>query len=191
MKKTAAILKVLLLVLFAVTLPLAAEQAPGEIVIKALAYGYKGNEEGQAWIRIIDKFERENPNIDIQYDLLYDEVYHRRVAKNLARGGDAIPDIAYMGADPRWGAPWKAADQQFDHRPYLDGNQFDLQLIPPMGPNGEIWEIPLSTSNICSVLFMNEELVQSLGFSAPRTYEDLAAMVPKARAKGLEVCGIA
>jgi raffinose/stachyose/melibiose transport system substrate-binding protein len=37
---------------------------------------------------------------------------------------------------------------------------------------------------------MNEKLVKSLGFDVPKTYEDLKAMVPVAKAKGLEVVSI-
>lgn len=54
-----------------------------------------------------------------------------------------------------------------------------------MGPNGEIYEIPLGTSNITTVLFMNKTLVESMGFSQPKTYEDLVAMVPAAKAAGI------
>lgn len=164
---------------------------PEKIVIKALAYGDEGNTEGQTWIRVVRLFEAENPGIKIQYKLADQDAYHREVKDCLAAGGDAIPDIACMGADGRWAAPWKEAGQQFDHRPYLDRDYFDLQLIPPMGPAGEIWEIPLGTANISTVLYMNEELVRSLGFSTPGKYEDLVAMVPGARAAGLEVIAIA
>ncbi|MFW5712888.1 MAG: extracellular solute-binding protein, partial [Spirochaetota bacterium] len=94
-----------------------------------------------------------------------------------------------MGADARWGAPWKEADQQWDHREYLDP-MYDQDLIPAMGPNGEVYEIPLGTSNITTVLYMNEDLVKSLGFSAPETYEDIVAMVPDAREAGLDVVTI-
>ena len=37
---------------------------------------------------------------------------------------------------------------------------------------------------------MNETLVESLGFSAPETYEDIVAMVPAAQAAGLDVIAI-
>jgi len=59
-----------------------------------------------------------------------------------------------------------------------------------MGPKGEIWEIPLGTSNICTVLYMNEKLVKSLGFSAPKSYQDIVAMVPAAKAQDLDVVSI-
>jgi raffinose/stachyose/melibiose transport system substrate-binding protein len=160
----------------------------GKVVVKAMAYGNNSNPEGQNWLRIVDTFEKENPNIDIDFELLYDEAYHQKVTARLASGD--VPHIAYMGADARWGAPWKEAGQQIDHRPFMDANYYDMSLIPDMGPNGEIWEIPLGTSNITTVLFMNEKLVKSLGFSKPETYEDIVAMAPAAQEAGIDVITI-
>ena len=189
MKKAIAILAVLLLLSAAVVFAggqSGAAEAP--VVVKTMAYGDQSNPEGVNWLRIVDAFEKANPNIDIDFELLYDEVYHQKVVARLAAG--AVPDMAYMGADARWGAPWKEAGQQFDHRPFLDPNYYDLSLIPDMGPDGEIYEIPLGTSNITTVLYMNEKLVKSLGFSAPKTYQDIVAMVPAAKSKGLDVISI-
>jgi raffinose/stachyose/melibiose transport system substrate-binding protein len=159
-----------------------------KVVVKAMAYGDNSNPEGQNWLRIVDAFEKANPNIDIDFEMLYDEAYHQKVTARLASGD--IPHIAYMGADARWGAPWKEAAQQVDHKPFMDTNYYDMNLIPDMGPNGEIFEIPLGTSNICTVLYMNEKLVKSLGFAKPATYEDLVAMVSAAKAAGLSVVTI-
>ena len=185
------VLTMLALCVFVATLAAQGVQetaAPQKIVVKAMAYGDNSNQEGVNWVRIVDAFEKANPNIDIDYEMLYDEAYHQKVVARLASGD--VPDLAYMGADARWGLPWKEAGQQFDHRPYIDANYYDLALIPPMGLNGEIFEIPLGTSNITTVLFMNEDLVKKLGFSAPKTYEDLVAMVPVAQKAGLEVVSI-
>ncbi len=159
----------------------------GPVVVNVLAYGDNANQEGVSWGRIVKSFEKENPNIDIDYELLYDEAYHQKVVARLASGD--IPDMAYMGADARWGAPWQEAGQQYDHRDILDP-MYDRTLIPSMGPNGEIYEIPLGTSNITSVLFMNKKLVEELGFSTPKTYEDIVAMVPAAKAKGIDVISL-
>ncbi|WP_028972476.1 ABC transporter substrate-binding protein [Spirochaeta cellobiosiphila] len=160
----------------------------GQVVVKALAYGDNSNSEGVSWVRIVNAFEKANPGIKIDYELLYDEAYHQKVTARLASGD--VPDLAYMGADARWGAPWKEASQQIDMTPYIDKEMYDMNLIPKMGPNGEIYEVPLGTSNLCTVLFMNEKLVKELGFSAPKTYEDLVAMVPAARERGLDVITI-
>ena len=101
-----------------------------------------------------------------------------------------IPHLAYMGADARWGTPWKEAGQQWDHRGVIDDTYYNLDLIPSHGPNGEIYEIPLGTSFLSTVLFMNTSLVESLGLTQPETYEDIVSMVPIAKAAGLDVVSI-
>ena len=176
-------------IVFSTTIdPLTGQTAESGLTIDVLAYGDDSNAQGVAWRRIVDAFEAANPTIDIQYELLYDREYHERVIARLASGD--VPDLAYMGADALWGTPWAEAGQQVDHRPWLDSSFYDLSLIPPMGPNGEIYEIPQGTSNMTTVLFMNETLVNELGFDAPETYADLVAMVPAARAAGKTVVSI-
>ena len=160
----------------------------GPVVVKTMAYGDNSNAEGMSWERIVAYFMEENPDVVIDYEMLYDEAYHQKVVARLASGD--VPHMAYMGADARWGAPWKEAGQQWDHRDLLKDSMYDLSLIPAMGPAGEIYEIPLGTSNLTTVLFMNKALVEELGFSAPKTYADIKAMVPAAKAAGLEVVSI-
>ena len=195
MKKTGRMVVVLGLIVLLLSLGMvgcrkqeAESAAEGPVVVKAMAYGDNSNQEGVNWVRIVETFEKENPDIDIDYEMLYDEAYHQKVVARLASGD--VPDMAYMGADARWGAPWKEAGQQFDHTDLIDPDYYDFDLIPPMGPNGEIYEIPLGTSNITTVLYMNKNLVESLGFTEPQTYEDMVAMVPAAQAAGLEVVTI-
>lgn len=166
----------------------AASSDGGKVVVNTMAYGNNSNAEGVNWQRIVDEFEAANPNIDIQYELLYDEAYHQKVTARLA--ANDVPDLAYMGADARWGAPWKEAGQQVDHTPWIDPAYYDMNLIPPMGPNGEIYEIPLGTSNITTVLFVNEALINDLGYEVPSTYEEWVALVPAAREAGLDVWSI-
>jgi raffinose/stachyose/melibiose transport system substrate-binding protein len=188
MKKILAIFVALILISSVLFVVGCKKKEEVKVVVKTMAYGDNANPEGVNWLRIVAAFEEKNPNIDIDFEMLYDEAYHQKVVARLAAGD--VPHLAYMGADARWGAPWKEAGQQYDHRPLLDSDYYDLDLIPPMGPNGEIYEIPLGTSNITTVLYMNEKLVESLGFSTPKTYEDIVAMVPAAKAKGLDVIAI-
>jgi raffinose/stachyose/melibiose transport system substrate-binding protein len=163
-------------------------KAGGPVTVKVLAYGDNSNQEGQNWVRIVDAFMAANPDITIDYEMLYDEAYHNKVSARLASGD--IPHMAYMGADARWSASWAEAGQQVDHRDFLDPNYYDLDLIGPMGPNGEIWEIPLGTANLCTVLYFNTELAAELGLSEPATYEELAAMAPVCQEAGIEVISI-
>lgn len=188
MKKILAIFVALILISSVLFVVGCKKKEEAKVVVKTMAYGDNANPEGVNWLRIVAAFEEKNPKIDIDFEMLYDEAYHQKVVARLAAGD--VPHVAYMGADARWGAQWKEAGQQYDHRSLLDSDYYDLDLIPPMGPNGEIYEIPLGTSNITTVLYMNEKLVESLGFSAPKTYEDIVAMVPAAKAKGLDVIAI-
>jgi raffinose/stachyose/melibiose transport system substrate-binding protein len=188
MKKALVILLVLA-VLGATAFAGTEKKTSSKVTVKVMAYGDNSNPEGQNWIRIVSEFEKANPNINIDDEMLYDEAYHQKVIARLASGD--VPHMAYMGADARWGKQWAEAGQQVDHRPFMDTNYYDMSLIPPMGPNGEVWEIPLGTSNICTVLYFNEELAKSLGISsAPKTYDDIVALVPKAKAAGIDVISI-
>lgn len=187
MKKFALIACALLLISGTIFSNGQQDAANDKVVLSILAYGDNSSAEGTSFVRIVKSFEEKYPNIDIEYELLASDPFHEKVVARLA--ANDIPDIACMGADAKWGMPWKEAGQQFDHRELL-GVQYDQTLIPPMGPNGEIYEIPVGVSNITSVLFMNEKLVKSLGFEKPETYEDMKAMVSAAKAAGLEVVSI-
>ncbi len=164
------------------------EEKPETVVLKVMGYGDNSNQEGLTWKRVVESFMAENPTIVIEDELLYDEAYHQKVTARLASGD--VPHLAYMGADARWGAPWKEADQQYDMTKDIDTAQFDINLIPKMGPNGERYYIPLGTSNMTTVLYMNKNLVESMGFSQPKTYADIVAMVPAAKAAGIDVVSI-
>src|SRR4030042_2121982 len=119
MKRKILLIIFFILTYYAIIIPLSAEPVSKKITIKALAYGSDSNQEGWDWIRAVEKYERENPDVDIQYELLYDEAYHNRVKQCLKEGGESIPDIAYIGVYYRWSDPWKEAGQQFDHRPII------------------------------------------------------------------------
>jgi len=110
--KKATVILVGLLLLSAVVLT-----AAPKVVVKTMAYGDNSNPEGVNWLRIVAAFEKANPDIDIDFELLYDEAYHQKVVARLAAGD--VPHMAYMGADARWGKPWQEAGQQFNHKPWI------------------------------------------------------------------------
>ena len=165
------------------------ENGGKKITLNVLGYGDNSNQEGIIWNKQIAEFKEMHPEVNIVSELLYDEAYHQKVTARLA-AGDA-PHVAYMGADARWGAPWKEAGMQVDNRPYIDPEVFDYSLIPEMGSNGERYYIPIGTGNITTVLYANVPLLESLGLDVPKTYEDMVAMVPVAKKAGLEVVSIA
>jgi len=157
------------------------------IIVDVLAYGNKLNAEGRSWIRIVDEFERLNPNIDIQYDLLFEEAYDENMTARIRRGDH--PHMAFIRPHSSGRLNWNNSGQSWDHKEYLE-DMYDLSLIPSHGSRGEINYIPLGTSQMTAVLFMNESLVTALGYSKPETFEDLINMVPGAQQRGLQVISI-
>ncbi len=164
------------------------EIASGKTTVHALAFASDTLPEGDAWRWAVERFEKDNPGIDIRYEIVDRESYALRTEQRLSSG--EIPDIAYMGDDSVYGSVWRKYDEQYDIGPLLDPGFFDLNLMRPIRPASETYFIPLGMAQACSLLYMNETLVRSLGLSTPRTYEDLVAMVPVARKKGLAVVSL-
>lgn len=149
------------------------DEITAPVILKILAYGDPENEEGNDFVRICSEFEAANPLIDIQYECRFDEDYHHRVAERLASGD--IPDIAYMGADTRWGTAWKNAGQQIDNTPYMPAN-IDKRLIPDFYGTGVKPYIPLGGSNFCTVIGVNMRLLEEIGGTLPTTYDEFKAL---------------
>ena len=98
-----------------------------QVTLNIMGYGDNSNAEGQTFKRICEEFMDANPDVKVNYELLYDEAYHQKAVSRLAAGD--VPDIAYMGADVRWGAEWQEAGQQINNVPYYPSN-IDASLVP-------------------------------------------------------------
>ena len=112
MKLSKKVMLVALFAVLAVGLVFAggsSEAKSNKVTLNIMGYGDNANAEGVTFKRICDEFMAENPDIVINYELLYDEAYHQKAVARLAAGD--VPDIAYMGADARWGASWQEAGQ--------------------------------------------------------------------------------
>jgi len=158
--------------------------AKSQVVLNVFGYGDNSNAEGQTFKRIVDEFMAENPDIKVDYELLYDEAYHQKAVSRLAAGD--VPDVAYMGADARWGAEWQEADQQVDNRPYYPANM-DVNLVPDFFGTGVRPYMPLGGSNYCTVVAVNMELLNKLGAELPKTYDDMKALAKLCKANGIEL----
>ena len=183
------IVTVLCMVLLATTLfakPKKAKKAKKSnvITLNVMGYGDNSNAEGQTFKRICDEFMAENPDIKVNYELLYDEAYHQKAVSRLAAGD--VPDIAYMGADARWGSEWQEAGQQINNLPFYPSN-IDASLVPDFFGNGEKPYLPLGGSNYCTVVAVNMNLLNKIGGKIPETYEDMKALAKLCKANGIEL----
>ncbi len=154
------------------------------ITLNVMGYGDNSNAEGQTFKRICDEFMAENPDIKVNYELLYDEAYHQKAVSRLAAGD--VPDVAYMGADARWGSEWQEAGQQINNLPYYPSN-IDASLVPDFFGNGEKPYLPLGGSNYCTVVAVNMNLLNKIGGKIPETYEDMKALAKLCKANGIEL----
>ncbi len=189
MKNFKTSLLIALLILSAVSLVFAGGGGDsGKTVLNIMGYGDNAGAEGQSFVRIVEAFEAENPDIDVQYELLFDDAYHQKVVARLASGD--VPDVAYMGSDARWGAPWQEAGQQVDITHLLDTNKYDLAKFGAAdNADGDYYYVPLGIANITTVVFANVALLDELGLDLPETYADMKAMVSVANRNGIEVLG--
>ncbi|MCQ2981734.1 MAG: extracellular solute-binding protein [Treponemataceae bacterium] len=155
----------------------------GKVTLNVMGYGDNANSEGQEFARMVAEFMEENPDVEVKYELLFDEAYHQKVSARLAAGD--VPDVAYMGADARWGASWQEAGVQIDNVPYMPSNIVQ-DRIPDFFGTGVKPYIPLGGSNYCTVVAVNMDLLNELnGGKLPQTYEDLKALAALCNAKGI------
>ena len=162
----------------------AAGKGADVVTLNVMGYGDNSNSEGQTFKRVCEEFMAENPNIKIDYELLYDEAYHQKAVSRLAAGD--VPDIAYMGADARWGAEWQEAGQQIDNVPFYPSN-VDASLVPDFFGTGVKPYLPLGGSNYCTVVAVNMELLNKIGGKLPESYEDMKALAKLCKANGIEL----
>jgi len=148
--------------------------------IDATAPGYAENKA------IWQKFTDDNPDINIVKEELSNEAFHQKMAAYIAAG--TMPDVMYMYPSGRSTlihemkltkdlAPLLGAD-------YL--SHFVPSAIDPSSQaGGYLAELPQSIV-YSSIMYANTTLLNDLGLEIPKTYEDLKAMVPVLKAKGIQ-----
>ncbi len=157
--------------------------AASKVTLNVMGYGNNANSEGQDFERIVKDFMEENPDVEVVYELLYDEAYHQKVSARMA--AKDYPDVAYMGADARWGASWQEAGQQIDNVPYMPAS-INQDAIPDFFGTGVKPYLPLGGSNFCTVVAVNMDLLNEInGGVLPKTYDDLKALAAACAAKGI------
>jgi len=159
----------------------------GPVTLKVLNYGDMATPEGQSFETLVEQFRAQYPDIELDYETLYDEQYHQKATAMLASG--EVPHVFYIWPGPRSSYAFDA-EVVTDQKKYINTEDYKAATMAPQGPNGEIWEVPLSFG-VTSVLYMNTAVLDELGLKAPKTYADLKAMVAPAKAAGKMVISVA
>ncbi len=148
--------------------------------IEATAPGYA--EDQAVWQAFMDQ----NPDIVLVKEELSNEPFHQKMSAYIA--GGTIPDVMYMYPSGRSSSLHEKKLVK-DLAPLL-GSDFLGNFVPaavdPAGQTGKyLAELPQSIT-YTTVMFANTKLLDELGLDLPNTYEELKAMVPKLRAKGIQ-----
>lgn len=128
------------------------------------------------------EFSRRNPHIIVEREDLFLEAFHQKVEAYAA--ADRLPDVVFMWPGGR-STSLHTLGLVKDLRPLLgeDAKYYqDAVLAPQAG--GYLAELP-QTMTSSHALYVNKTLLEELGLSIPKTYEELVAMVPVLRANGI------
>lgn len=162
--------------------------ADGKIVLKVLDYqdstapnAFDDNQ--YVW----EAFEKANPDIILQREVLFNEPFHQKTAAYAASG--KMPDVFYTWPGGRSTAIHEQKLAK-DLLPLLekDGlveNYSTVTMDPANQAGGYIAEIPFGVTS-SHVLYVNTDILKACGLAIPKTYEELKAQVPVLKAKGYE-----
>lgn len=132
------------------------------------------------------RFDDEELLITLEKENLSNEPFHQKLAAYVAAG--TLPDIIYMYPGGR-SATIHQRHLLKDLQPLL-GDEFLSNFLPAVtDPKDQAGQyLAMLPESICysSVMFVNKKLLQDNGFEIPTTYEELKAMVPRLKAKGIQ-----
>jgi len=134
-----------------------------------------------------DTFKKNNPDVTLVIEDLYNEPFHNRIETYAASGN--LPDVMYV-----WPSGRSTSLHQnrllkdltpFINRDGLKSQYVPLIFNPKQQAAGYLAMFPLTVTNT-SYFFINMEVLNAVGLQPAKTYDELKAQVPILRAKGYE-----
>jgi raffinose/stachyose/melibiose transport system substrate-binding protein len=172
------------LILLIIPMSLIAQQTTLNFLyyIDATQAGYE--EDQQYW----QQFKDDNPDIDLQMEILFSQAYHQKLSAYIAAG--QVPDVMYMWPTTRDSSSLLHSQKLVKDLAPLLGKDFLSNFVAPaLNVNAQsskmLAELPQSFT-YTTVMYTNKKLLSDLGIPLPKTYAALKAMVPKLRVKGVQ-----
>jgi multiple sugar transport system substrate-binding protein len=120
--------------------------------------------------QLVDKFEKEDPNINVELGELTWSDGHEKIVISLAAGKG--PDLVELGSD--WVAEFAAADKLLDISDKIGDLRNDLQMWEPVTYDGGVYGLPWMLGT--RVLFGNRKLLREAGYEddfQPKNWDEL------------------
>ncbi len=143
------------------------------------------NEIAMIW----DVFAKENPDINVIREDLFNEPFHQKTEAYAASGN--LPDVVYMWPGGR-STTLHTQHLTKDLRPFLEKDGLVASYAPAAIANqtaGYLAELPNGITS-SHMMYANTKLLKENGLELPKTYEDLKKIQTVLKAKGIEVIGM-
>ncbi|MBN2618769.1 MAG: extracellular solute-binding protein [Spirochaetales bacterium] len=152
-----------------------------KVKLVVLGYGDASTPDGKQFVINIENFIKANPEIEIEWDMQYDELYHQKLQATLA-GGEQL-DVAFMWNGGSRHQPVLDAGEEIDQLQFVDPSNFHDGALAGGGKNGELFSIP-NAKQAHTVMYSNDALLAELGLTVATTYEELLKQNEVAKAAG-------
>ncbi|MEV6311591.1 extracellular solute-binding protein [Streptomyces sp. NPDC051840] len=159
------------------------EAGGGDVTLRMVAADYgtgEANSSQKYWDGVAEKFEQQNPGIDVEVSVYSWKDVDRKVAEMVK--ADEAPDIAQIGAYADYAEAGKlyTADQMLAIR---TGSNFLPSLTDAGKVDGDIYGLPFVAST--RLLFYNKGLFAKAGLGAPQTWDDIESDAAALKQRGV------
>jgi raffinose/stachyose/melibiose transport system substrate-binding protein len=176
-----------LFVFLALIIALGSVMAQEKVTLNVLNYQQADQAGYQEDVAIWKRFQELNPDITLNMEVLFNEPYHQKLQAYAAAG--TLPDVFYV---------WPTARSAVIHEKKLAKDlskllgpdflkDFSGAATDPNNQLGKYMAMLPQSFTYTSVMYVNKKLLADNGFDLPKTYDDLKKMVPKLKAKGINV----
>ncbi|MFZ4828218.1 MAG: ABC transporter substrate-binding protein [Phototrophicaceae bacterium] len=185
MKKTLALLLVLVLALTAVSAGFAQDDLSGELEI----FSWWAGDEGPALEALITLFNEQHPNVEVVNATVTggSGVNARAVLKTRMLGGDA-PDSFQVHAGEELTGTWVVAGRMADLTSLYEEQglmeAFPADLLDLLTYEGGIYSVPVNIHR-SNVMWYNPATIESLGIAVPTTIDEFLAACPAIQEAGI------
>jgi raffinose/stachyose/melibiose transport system substrate-binding protein len=178
--------KILLLAI--VLLAFAAFGAGAQTTLNFLWYQDATNAGYPTDVAIWKKFKADNPDINLNQEILFSNAYHDKLTAYVAAG--QMPDVFYLWPSLKDSSAIIQQKKLAKDLKVLLGDSFLSQfgaaaVDPAQQASKTLLELPQSFT-FTSVMYTNKKLLSDLGIALPKTYADLKAMTLKLKVKNIQ-----
>ncbi|WP_460037559.1 ABC transporter substrate-binding protein [Streptomyces cavourensis] len=160
------------------------DSGTGDVTLKLVAADYgtsAANSSEKYWSGLVAGFEKANPGIKVEVNVLSWKDVDRKVAEMVKEG--KAPDIAQIGAYADFAKADKlySVDQMVSIRTQAN---FLPSLTDAGKVDGTLYGLPFVAST--RLLFYNEKLFDQAGLKAPKTWDDIQSGAAALKAQGVK-----